>query len=101
MTLKVRDLRDFAAQVETCVRERCSSQGSGATASEPSYTQGCEGASVSPRATQGIGSIAVSCSTARPPTYMQVPEPPTVPPPSVPTSTTHFSTVQSDESKGY
>ena len=62
MTSKVRGLHDFAAQVETFVREKCSSQESGAAASEPSYTHGHEGASVSPRVTQGDGSIAVLSS---------------------------------------
>ena len=74
VTSKERHLRDFAAQVETFVRENCSSPRGCATASEPSYTQGYEGTSVSPRTPQGVGSTAVS-STARPPTYTQVPEP--------------------------
>ena len=96
MTSQMRGLRNFATEVETFVRESCSSQESGAAASEPSYTQGHEGASVSNRPTQCASSASNSIArTTRlhmgsRTTYRSTSNL------SAPTSATHFRTVQSD-----
>ena len=100
MTSQMRCLENFAAEVENFVREKCSPQESGGTASEPSYTPGRERVSVSNEATQSTSSAGASGSTARAPAYIQTPVPPTIAPPSVPTSATHSSTIQSDVRAG-
>ena len=100
MTSRMKDLRDFVAVVETFVREKCSSQESGAATSEPSCTQGHQEVSVSNRAMQSASSAGASGSIAGTPAYIQAPEPPTIAPPSVPTGTSHFSTIQSDVRAG-
>ena len=53
VTSQMKGLQSFAAELETFVRQKCSSHESGAAASEPSYTQGRERASVSTRVNQG------------------------------------------------
>ena len=67
VTSRMKDLRNFAAEVATFVRETCSSQKSGAAASEPSYTQGHHGVSVSNRVTQSASSGGASGSLTGPP----------------------------------
>ena len=63
-------------------------------------TQGHEGASVSNRAAQGASSAVASSLLEHPITYRFQNRLPYIAPPSVPTSATHSSTVQSDVRAG-
>ena len=90
MTTQMRGLRNFAAEVETFVREKCSPQESGSSAPEPGLN----------RTTQSASSAAASSSAVRAPVHIQTPEPPRVAPPDVPTRAAVFNTIQSDVRAG-
>ena len=91
MTSLLRGLRNSATEVETLVREKRSPPR--ATASEPSYSQGHGGTTVSPRTMQVASAAAAPSSIAGASAYTHVPEPPSIAPPDVPTSATVCSTV--------
>ena len=80
--------------------ERCSSQGNGAPALEETRGQDDDDVGDSGRARSVDRTAAASSSSTRPPAYIQIPEPPSILPPGVPTSPTHLSTVQTDARAG-
>ena len=96
----MKGLRSFASHVEAFVHQRCSPQECGAPTLEATLSQGGEEASGSDRTMSTDRAAATSSSSTGPPAYLQIPELPGTAPPEVPTSTTHFSNIQSDVRAG-
>ena len=93
-------LRESATAGEKFVHKKFSPQESGASAPESSSSQGYDGTAASHRLVHATSSTAASSSAARVPTPTHAHEPAKRATPAAPSSTTIFSTIQSDVQAG-